>query len=206
MTIYLVRHGEVYNPDHVVYADLAGFGLSARGRTQAVAMAEHLSESSISHVISSPLERAVATAGAIAKRLNVLIDIDDRLTEWRLSDGWAGIPWEDLPTQRPGEVEAYLEDPANLEFASESLANLALRMYDAMEHWAARSNGLVMVSHQDPVHALVRFATGRSFEDFQTAKPGHASVTRLGPNGTTYSVQNYWEPDQDGVAFPPTQD
>ena len=40
--LHLVRHGEVENPDHVVYADLAGFGLSGRGVSQAEAAADYL--------------------------------------------------------------------------------------------------------------------------------------------------------------------
>ena len=71
--LLLVRHGEVLNPDHVVYADLPGFGLSNRGRAQAEETAEHLATSGAAVVVSSPLLRAVQTAGPIADRLGVPI-------------------------------------------------------------------------------------------------------------------------------------
>ena len=32
VTLYLVRHGEVHNPDAVIYGHLPGFGLSECGR------------------------------------------------------------------------------------------------------------------------------------------------------------------------------
>ena len=46
-TIHLIRHGEVHNPDHVVYADLDGFGLSELGRQQARAAAARLAETDV---------------------------------------------------------------------------------------------------------------------------------------------------------------
>ncbi|MFQ5427057.1 MAG: histidine phosphatase family protein, partial [Gaiellales bacterium] len=50
-TIHLVRHGEVENPDHVVYADLPGFGLSATGSAQAEAAANHLHDKRVQVVL-----------------------------------------------------------------------------------------------------------------------------------------------------------
>src|SRR5690606_4749017 len=39
--VHLVRHGEVHNPDHLVYASLPGFTLSERGEAQARAVARY---------------------------------------------------------------------------------------------------------------------------------------------------------------------
>ena len=50
-TIHLIRHGEVHNPDHVVYADLDGFGLSELGRQQARAAAARLAETDVCAVV-----------------------------------------------------------------------------------------------------------------------------------------------------------
>ena len=35
-SVHLVRHGEAFNPNHVVYADLPGFNLSPTGGLQAL--------------------------------------------------------------------------------------------------------------------------------------------------------------------------
>ncbi len=72
----LVRHGEVDNPDNVVYGDLPGFGLSECGFRQATSVGERLSSLGIAAVYASPLQRATETAAAIADShgLSVLVD------------------------------------------------------------------------------------------------------------------------------------
>jgi broad specificity phosphatase PhoE len=202
--IHLVRHGEVHNPRHVVYADLPGYGLSDLGSRQAAAAADHLSAASVAAVVSSPLDRAVATAREIATRHKLPVEIDERLTEWRLGKRWAGLIWEDLPKERPGELEAYLATPEIIDFAAESLSDLAARMLEAMSYWADRAESSVLVSHQDPVQAARRIATDAGFGAFHENKPGHASVTTLArPAGTDRMLEvAYWEPDQ-GHEFPP---
>ena len=60
--ISFVRHGQVYNPEKVVYGRLPGFGLSDLGRQQAQAAASVLRDSPLAVVISSPLLRAQETA------------------------------------------------------------------------------------------------------------------------------------------------
>jgi len=106
-TIHLIRHGEVHNPGHLVYADLPGFHLSRLGRREASATAAHLAAEPIDLIVSSPLERAVETATPLAEMLGLQVRIDDRLTEWGLLTRWAGTVWEDLGKRFPGEVDAY---------------------------------------------------------------------------------------------------
>jgi broad specificity phosphatase PhoE len=194
----------VENPRHVVYADLPGFGLSTLGLEQAAAAGIHLASSSVSAVLSSPLERAVATAKRIAAPHDLSVVTDARLTEWRLGQQWAGIVWEDLPSERPGELEAYLAAPEALGFVAESLDDLAQRMIAVMNESASLGGAVVLVSHQDPVQAARRIATGGSLRSFHETKPGHASITTLEPADTNegWVEVDYWAPDQ-GHEFPP---
>ena len=60
--VHLVRHGEVHNPDRVLYGRLPEFHLSALGREMAELVAAHLADHDVTHVVSSPLERARETA------------------------------------------------------------------------------------------------------------------------------------------------
>ncbi|HQE92628.1 MAG TPA: histidine phosphatase family protein [Anaerolineae bacterium] len=57
-----VRHGQVYNPERVVYGRLPGFPLSELGERQAQAAAEALRHEPLAAVFSSPLLRAQQTA------------------------------------------------------------------------------------------------------------------------------------------------
>jgi broad specificity phosphatase PhoE len=199
-----LRHGEVENPRHLVYADLPGFHLSARGRAQAAAAGEHLALGDVSRIVSSPLDRATETAKIVAAACGVPVEIDDDLTEWRLSVRWSGVVWEEVPDHFPGELETYLERPEDITFGPESLDQLAARMRRAVAGHTDVAGVLVLVSHQDPVQAARLYLTGRSWRGFQSEKPGHASIVTLHGDGAgRWTETGYWEPEQGGNRFPP---
>jgi broad specificity phosphatase PhoE len=200
--VHLVRHGEVHNPGHVVYASLPGYRLSDTGVAQAQAVGRYLRSAPIVAVWSSPLERAIATAESIATHHDLPILVDEALTEWRMADDWAGIAWEELPTERPGELEAYLEHPLDLPFARESLQALAGRMRAAVTALAERYDGdVAVVSHQDPVQAARLSLTGRDLASQHRDKPEHGTVVTLKP-GTPWTELTAWAPEQ-AEQFPP---
>ncbi len=209
-SIHLVRHGEVDNPHHIVYADLPGYRLSARGRRQAAAAADRLASAPIAAVVTSPLERAVETAAILAAPHRLAPVADEALFEWRLGSRWAGTRWEDLPDRFPGELEHYLQQPDTIPAAPESLQDVGARVAAAVTRWRAQipDGELVFVSHQDPIQAGRRALTGAGFAHFHQAKPGHASVLTLAPGpepaGPWREVSS-WEPDQ-GVRFPPLEE
>lgn len=204
-TLHLVRHGEVHNPDHVVYADLPGFGLSHTGTAQAASAADHLGSNEVTVVVSSPLQRAVQTATPIAARHGLPVATDDRLLEWHLARRWAGTVWEDLPTAFPGELEAYLERPTDLGFSPESIHEVAARVLDLVADLdAAHAGGVaVVVAHQDPVQAARLALTGRDLATLHTDKPAHASVITLQRRGSVWLETGHWIPTQQSDAFPP---
>lgn len=178
--VHLVRHGEVLNPDHLVYADLPGFGLSDRGRAQALAAASTLEPGPVEAVWSSPLLRAVRTAEVIAVPHRLPVRVHPGLTEWGLLVRWRGIPWEAVPDEFPGELEAYLDDPREIPHTPESLDALADRTAAAVEEIGLVSpSPVVVVGHQDPIHAAVRRLTGEGLDRFHTDKPTHAEVITL---------------------------
>lgn len=204
--VHLTRHGEVDNPKHLVYADLPGFGLSDLGRLQAKQAARYLSSRPIVAVWSSPLERAIETAQYIAARHQLPVRVDEQLTEWHLSSRWSGIRWEDLPTRLPGELEAYLNHPWDLDFTPETLVDLAERMAEVALRLAERhrEGDVVVVAHQDPIQAARLRLTGADHRRQQDAKPGHASVVSLRP-GTPWTELSAWEPEA-ASSWPPTTD
>ncbi|MCP4305276.1 MAG: histidine phosphatase family protein [bacterium] len=198
MHIYLIRHGEVHNPDHVVYADLPGFHLSERGKAQAAATAARMADTHLTAIVSSPLERAVATALAISDQNGCTVSTDERLTEWKLASRWAGVSWESLPEVFPGELAAYLDHPASLPFSPESLEEVGSRIAATVCDWAqAQDSGdIAFVSHQDPIHSGARFLTGAGFRDYQDGKPEHSSVLTLAAENGLWKIADYWAPEQ----------
>lgn len=77
-TIHFVRHGEVDNPNHVLYERLPGFHLSARGVRMARATAQYIATvpqmRGISAIYSSPLDRTRETAREIEDALRAIPD------------------------------------------------------------------------------------------------------------------------------------
>jgi len=210
MTVFLVRHGEVENPDRVVYADMPGFGLSRRGKAEAAAAAELLAGSSVAAIYSSPLQRAQETAAAIARACEVPVTTREDLTEWLVARRWKGVTWEDLPTAFPGELEAYLEHPTDLPFAEESIPDLGERVASAARQLASAHPGehIVLVSHQDPIQAGRLVLRGLPLTELHLNRPGHCDVLRLEP-GDPWEEIGYWVPQIDGPPppeWPPVSD
>jgi broad specificity phosphatase PhoE len=195
--IHLVRHAEVHNPQRLVYASLPGFGLSEAGIRQAQQVARYLGSQPVVAVWSSPLQRALETAAVIAERLRLPVRVEPSLGEWRMTEAWAGLRWDDLPTRHPGALEAYLEDPSRLDFASEGLEELAQRIAGVVEqaHTTHPEGDVVLVSHQDPIQAARLLLTGRELAGLHHGKPGHAGVVTLRKVGS-WAEMAYWEPDE----------
>jgi broad specificity phosphatase PhoE len=79
--VHVMRHGEVHNPEGILYGRLPGYHLSERGRAQAQAVADSLVDNDIVAVIASPLQRAQETAAPTAASHNLSIITDDDLIE-----------------------------------------------------------------------------------------------------------------------------
>ena len=91
--VHLLRHGEVHNPEQVLYGRLPDFHLSDLGREMAERAAEALAGRDIAVVTASPLERAQETAAPIAAAHGLPVGVDDRPDRGRTTSsrasGWA---------------------------------------------------------------------------------------------------------------------
>lgn len=194
-TALLVRHGQVRNPNHVVYGHLPGFDLDAVGVVEAHAVAKRLRDVDVAAVVSSPLIRAFHTATAIARPHGLEPATDKRLIEWNVSPIWLGQGWDDIHTIAPGQVEAYLAHPADLDYAYETLDDVVRRTTAAVEDHVVPGGTVVFVSHQDPVSAAALALTGTPLETLLDAPPPHASVTTLKRESTDqWTFVNRWAP------------
>ena len=94
-TLYLMRHGEVHNPAHILYGRRPGFFLSEAGEAQARAAGAWLADKPLAAIYASPMERAQQTAGIVASYLPALTPaIDERIIE--VSTPYEGQPIDDL--------------------------------------------------------------------------------------------------------------
>ncbi|TQK30468.1 histidine phosphatase family protein [Arthrobacter sp. SLBN-53] len=161
-TVHVMRHGEVHNPEKVLYGRLPGYNLSERGRQQAQAAADWLAAHDVTYVVASPLERAQQTAAPIAASHGLDIDTDHDLIE----------SWNDFEGKRVAPGDGALRDPRNWPRLrnprkpswGEPYDQIAPRMTAALHRARAKAEGheAVCVSHQLPVETLRRAMTGRS--------------------------------------------
>src|SRR5690625_2134907 len=81
--VHLVRHGEVYNPDAILYGRLPGYHLSELGRQMAQRLAQDFTsrQARIVYVAASPLERAQQTAAPTAEAFDLEVGTDERVIE-----------------------------------------------------------------------------------------------------------------------------
>jgi broad specificity phosphatase PhoE len=193
--VHLVRHGEVHNPDGVLYGRLPGFGLSQSGQAMAVLAAEALRGRDVVVVRSSPLERAVQTAAPIAAEFGVDPDTDDRLIEsenifegktFGVGDGSLKNPavWRYLWNPfRPSWGEPYSQ------VADRVLAAVA----DARD--AATGHEAALVSHQLPIEIARRRAQGvHLWHRPDRRSCALASITSLVYDGQRLIRVDYAEP------------
>lgn len=196
--LHLLRHGEVHNPEQILYGRLPGFPLSDLGRQMAEIVATSLTGRNITVLISSPMERARQTAQPLATALGLSIDLDERLTEannifegQRFGHGSASlwnpsIWWRFRDPWRPSWGEPYVR------IASRVLAAVT----DARER--ARGQEAVLVSHQLPIWmARSVVERRRLYHDPRRRKCSLASLTSLEYDDDALVSVTYTEPAGD---------
>jgi len=196
--VHLMRHGEVHNPEGVLYGRLAGYNLSELGHEMAATVANWLSKNEIVHLVASPLERAQQTAAPLAAILEVPVHTDDRVIEadnlfegktFGVGDGALKRPqnwWMLRNPFKPSWGEPYADIAARMQAA----------VADARE--AARGHEALIVSHQLPVWIARRAYEKKSFiHDPRKRQCTLASLTSLTFDGDEFVGFTYSEPAGD---------
>lgn len=202
--VHVLRHGEVHNPTKILYGRLPGYRLSELGRQMAKATATVLAERDITHVVASPLERAVETAEPIAAQFNLSVTPDERLLESvnRFEGKTFGVG--DGALKHPRNWWC-LRDPFTPSWG-EPYRVIAQRMFDAVKaaRDAAVGHEAVCVSHQLPIWTLRRFVEGkRLWHDPRGRECGLASLTSMHFEDDRVVGIGYTEPAAHLIAMSP---
>src|SRR5262245_51024724 len=152
MVLLLVRHGATDANHRGLLLGRSDPELSARGRTQAEALAAWLPAADV--VVSSPLRRARQTAALLSSDVTV----DDRWTELDYGpyDGMA-------PDSVPPDLWArWRADPMDAPVGVEPLGVLGERVRSACRELSgvAADSVVVVVTHVSPVKAALAWALG----------------------------------------------
>jgi len=193
--VHLLRHGEVHNPDGILYGRLPGFHLSETGRKMAEADAQALAGRDITYLVASPLERAQETAAPFAGRLGLEVHSDPRLIEALNVFEGRRFAVGDGVLRRPA-MWSKLRNPLTPSWG-EPYRQIVTRMMAATQaaREAAEGHEAVCVSHQLPIWILRRAVERRPlFHHPAHRQCGLASLTSFTFDGERVTGVAYEEP------------
>ena len=193
-TVHVVRHGEVHNPQKILYGRQPGWTLSERGHKMAATLGDWSKSINLGALHVSPLQRAQETAAPIASAHNMKITTDERLIEaanvfegkpFGIGDGVLKHPsaWKHLWNPwKPSWGEPY----------DEQINRMLAAVFAARD--AAKGKDAIVVSHQLPIWILRSAIEGRRLlHDPRKRECSLASVTSVHfdddgmISGTSYS-------------------
>ena len=160
-TVHFMRHGEVFNPEKILYGRQPGWYLSERGQEMAQIVAEWSKQFEVGAVLASPLQRAQETAFPLAMAHNLLITTNENLIEatnifegqkFEMGSGVLRHPksWRHLTRPWiPSWGEPY----------EEQVARMLAALFSARD--AANGRDAFAISHQLPIWILRSAVEGR---------------------------------------------
>jgi probable phosphoglycerate mutase len=179
-TLLLIRHGM----NDWVSGRLAGWTpnvhLNDKGQAQVQALGERLRDLPLAAVYSSPLERAVETAEAVAAPHGLSVELVEGVGEVRYGD-WEGGDLKELSKHElwPG-VQFY---PSGTRFpgGGETLGEVQARAVATLDGLRAQHPDAIIavVSHADLIRLVTAYYIGIHIDLFQRLVIGTASVTAL---------------------------
>ena len=195
-TIHFLRHGEVFNPEKILYGRQPGWYLSERGQEMAKTVAEWSKQFDVGAVLASPLQRAQETATPLAQTHGLTIITNDNLIE--ATNIFEGQKFEmGSGVLRHPKSWRYLTRPW-IPSWGEPYDRQVTRMLAALfaARDAAAGKDAFTVSHQLPIWILRSAVEGRHMlHDPRKRQCSLASVTsfHLDQNGEISDV-SYAEP------------
>lgn len=194
--VHLVRHGEVHNPDGVLYGRIEGFGLSERGHRMAQLAADSLAGADIRRIVASPLQRTRESAAPWVERFGATageLQIDERIIE--PTNRFEGFNMRRDVPRRPATWR-YFANPWLPSWGEPFLAVQSRMMAAIAEHWASVDGGeVVLVSHQMPIVMVARTVAGLGLAHNPSRRRcALSSITTLRRDGDRFVEASYAEP------------
>jgi len=179
-TVHVIRHGEVENPQKILYGRQPGWRLSDRGQQMAATLGEWSKAIDLGALHVSPLQRAQETAAPIAAAHNIEITTDERLIE--AANIFEGKPFGigDGALRHPGAWR-HLYNPWKPSWGEpyeEQISRMLAAIFAANK--AAKGKDAIVVSHQLPIWILRSAIEGRRLiHDPRKRECSLASVTSV---------------------------
>ena len=191
----LIRHGEnEYVKTGRMAGRLPGVHLNEKGRSQAQTVAEKLAGAPVKAIYSSPLERAMETAGPLAKALDIEICPRPGLMETDIGE-WQGLKVKGLSRLKVWKIVQ--RSPSLFRFpGGETFTEAQHRIVQELAGLAVQHDPKDLVacfSHSDPIKLAVAFYIGLPLDLFQrlAVSPGSITALHIGEGGSSLLTLNY---------------
>ena len=183
--IYIIRHGETAMNSRHVLQGRSDFPLNDRGIAQAEAAARRLAGMGVrfDRVFSSPLRRAIQTAGIVAP--GVTVEADDRLIEMEYG------PYEGMDLHAPApEVATFFSDFAHnpAPRGMEPLAHVVTRTGDFMEGLRACAGDLLISTHAIAMKGILEYLTPGSKGGYWSKYVGNCAIYTVSLEDGSFGV------------------
>ena len=196
MKLILVRHGETYwNDERRVQGGDSDIELNDTGLEQARKLAAFLENEPITAILSSPLQRAIATAEVIASHHQLPVEVDQGLRELKVGE-LEGMSVSNLSTTFSQFLMQWWQDGGTVKLPNgESLVELQQRAWKAVEHLLEshktspehnEGTSMVVVSHYFVTLAVILKALNLPLDYFTKFKVdlGGVSILEIQDHGT----------------------
>ena len=195
-----MRHGEVFNPDRILYGRLDGYHLSELGQKMADVAAESMTGRPITALYASPLLRAQESAAPWSTRFDLPITTDERIIE--PTNRFEGTKGVNAQLMLNPKYWGYIYNPLRPSWG-EPFTAIATRVVAAMDDaWQAADAGeVVMVSHQSPIWMATRRINGLSLpHDPRRRRCTLSSITSFEKVDGIWREVSYLEPAHELLA------
>ncbi len=192
MDLLLIRHGATEWNATGRFVGRTDVPLSETGVQQAQALAEMLKGEPLSRILTSDLQRARATAEALARGRDTVIELDARLREFDFGL-WEGLTWLEIVERFP-EVTADQAHTARLYAPSkgetfDQVCDRVAPLIDELLAVSSASDHVALVAHAGVIHAMLSVTLGLQFDTMAVSiKTG--SATRLTMKNGTWQLMD----------------
>lgn len=181
MRLIVARHGETPYNAQGRFTGQSDIPLSTLGEQQAEALAERLSAVRFDVIVSSDLQRARATAQAIARRHGLPVEEDTDLREIAFG-AWEGATYAEALARHVAEVQRWEIDPTiHAPPGGETVTQLHERVTRALERWRGRyPRGTVLWAvHGGVIEVLLCHLLGVELQKRWEFRHDNASITEV---------------------------
>ncbi|HLX39815.1 MAG TPA: histidine phosphatase family protein [Ktedonobacteraceae bacterium] len=178
--LLLVRHGLTLSNVQERYTGQSDVPLTEMGERQAEAVGKRLATEALDVIVSSDLQRAHATAGAIARYHNLPVCDDADLREASLGE-WEGLTYSEVIARYRELVRHRREDPNVSAPGGESFMQLRDRVARARTRWQSHypNSTMVWVTHAGIIEVSLCLFLGIDLKHRRQFHHSNASITEF---------------------------